>query len=88
MGTTGKRILAFLFGGLFVVGGGGGAVVAVYAVFQGSTPILLVFGLVGGLFAVLGAWLVYLAVADTDRWAEDGGLDTSGFDPGPGWGGE
>lgn len=88
MGTTGKRIIAFLVGSLFVAAGGGGAALSVYGVFQGSSPILLVFGFVGGMFALLGVWLVYLAVADTDRWADEGGLDSSGFDPGPGWGGE
>jgi hypothetical protein len=88
VGTTVKRLLAFLFGGIFVVAGGGGAAVSVYGVLEGNGPVLLVFGVVGGTFALLGAVLVSLAVVDTDRWAEDGGLDTSGSDPGPGWGGD
>jgi len=88
MGTTGKRVLAFLFGSFFLAAGGGGTAVTVYGVLQGSNPTLLVFGCVAGTFALVGAGLVYLAVVDTDRWAEEGRLDASGFDPGPGWGGD
>ncbi|MFB6090321.1 MAG: hypothetical protein ABEJ97_04615 [Halobellus sp.] len=88
MNKKALRIIAFLGGSLFVLAGGGGGALAVYAVVRGNSPVWLAFGAVGTLLALFGGWLVYLAVVDTDRWAEEGGLDTSGFDAGPGWGGE
>ncbi|MFB6201789.1 MAG: hypothetical protein ABEI98_07245 [Halorhabdus sp.] len=86
--VNGKRILAFVFGVVFAVAGGGFGLLALWRMSRGGQIVLVFLAGFGLLFAVLGAGLVYVAVVGTDNWA-DGSTDieTAHTDIAPGSGG-
>lgn len=86
--VNGKRILAFVFGSVFAVAGGGSGLLALWRIIQGGRLVLVVFAGFGFLFAVIGLGLVYVVVVGTDNWADGStDIDTPHTDITSGYGG-
>ncbi|MFB6104049.1 MAG: hypothetical protein ABEJ57_03035 [Halobacteriaceae archaeon] len=87
MGDRGKRVIAFVIGAVLAafglaIGAGG-----VWWTLTQDGIVYLLVSVFGVVFVLAGSTFVYLAVVDTDHWADEG-LDSPSVGVGPGWGGD